>query len=105
MNEEDEHHRIIADLRKKQQDRAKLPMALGGSPANLREAIQHYINYFSQENGSDTPDFILAEYLTDCLDTFDKALKAREKWYGRPIGGTKAVGPTPHVPSKAKEGG
>jgi hypothetical protein len=35
------------------------------------------------ENGSDTPDFILAEYLTGCLDTWNKSVKHREKWYGR----------------------
>ena len=29
------------------------------------------------------PDFILAEYLTDCLRAFDKATVRREEWYGR----------------------
>lgn len=60
-------------------------MALGGAPENLREAVQHYINYFSLENGSDTPDFILAEYLERCLQNFDTTVQAREKWYGRDI--------------------
>lgn len=50
---------------------------------NLRTQIEHAINANSAENGSDTPDFILAEYLTDCLAAFDKATQAREKWYGR----------------------
>lgn len=49
----------------------------------LRERIELAINCTSSENGSDTPDFILAEYLTDCLAVFDKAVSAREKWYGR----------------------
>lgn len=49
----------------------------------LREEIQHAINRTSAENGSNTPDFILAEFLTDCLASYDKAVKAREKWYGR----------------------
>lgn len=49
----------------------------------LRKDIEHVINCNSAENGSDTPDFMLAEFLTDCLAAFDKAVTAREKWYGR----------------------
>lgn len=51
--------------------------------ATLLETIQAAINCHSAENGSDTPDFILAEYLIDCLTAFDKAAKAREVFYGR----------------------
>jgi len=47
----------------------------------LRTEIEEAINKNSCENGSDTPDFILAEYLTDCLKTFDKAVVRREEWY------------------------
>lgn len=52
-------------------------------PTNLREDIQRAINCRSAENGSDTPDWILAEYLIGCLETFDKAVTAREAWYDR----------------------
>ena len=48
----------------------------------LRNKISSAINSVSAENGSNTPDFILAEFLTDCLIAFDKASLAREKWYG-----------------------
>ena len=48
----------------------------------FRQSIENTINALSLENGSDTPDFILAEYLTDCLTTFDKITKIRDKWYG-----------------------
>lgn len=51
----------------------------------LREEIEHAINRNSAENGSDTPDFILAEFLTDCLAAWDKAVERREKWYGREL--------------------
>lgn len=51
----------------------------------FRKEIENLINSHSLENGSDTPDFILAEYLTDCLETFDKTIQKREKWYGREI--------------------
>lgn len=41
------------------------------------------LNRYSKENGSDTPDFILANYLIGCLKTFNYAQNEREKWYGR----------------------
>lgn len=47
------------------------------------------INRNCMENGSNTPDFILAEYLISCLDSYDKITYLRERWYGRvsePIG-------------------
>lgn len=49
---------------------------------DLRSEVQHAINRHSAENGSNTPDFILADYLVACLDAFDHAVKAREFWYG-----------------------
>ena len=44
---------------------------------DLRERIREAINCASAENGSNTPDFILAEYLMDCLKAFDRATRAR----------------------------
>ena len=45
--------------------------------------LQCLINRYSRENGSNTPDFILATYLMGCLENFNKTLQYREKWYGR----------------------
>ena len=50
---------------------------------NLRGKIEDAINKASAENVSNTPDFILAEYLVDCLAAFDKATNARIKWYDK----------------------
>lgn len=47
------------------------------------QEIQEVINRHSKENVSDTPDFILAEYLHNCLQAFEIATKKREEWYGR----------------------
>lgn len=47
----------------------------------FRSEVEHLINRHSKENGSDTPDFILAEYLDDCLRAFDKAVVRRTDWY------------------------
>lgn len=62
----------------------------------LRSDIENAINRASAENGSGTPDFILAEFLTDSLAAFDKAVATREAWYGRraPV----AVAGTPDNP-------
>jgi hypothetical protein len=49
----------------------------------FEKQLEHIINCHSIENESNTPDFILAEYLRGCLDVFAKTVTAREKWYGR----------------------
>jgi len=46
---------------------------------NLHDAIANVLNRFSAENGSNTPDFILAQYLVDCLWAFDRAVQKREE--------------------------
>lgn len=43
----------------------------------FRLELANLINKFPKENGSDTPDYILASYLTDCLEAFDSAVKSR----------------------------
>lgn len=47
----------------------------------LRDEIETAINKNSAENGSNTPDFVLAEYLMDCLTAFDKAVRQRTEWH------------------------
>ncbi len=44
----------------------------------LIKEIEQAVNRHSLERGSDTPDFILAEYLIGCLRAFDKAVKRRD---------------------------
>lgn len=61
----------------------------------FRKELQKLINCHSMENGCNTPDFLLAEYLSDCLDSFDRVVKAREKWYGREA---EPVCPQPPIP-------
>jgi oligoribonuclease NrnB/cAMP/cGMP phosphodiesterase (DHH superfamily) len=39
------------------------------------------LNKHSCENASDTPDWILADFLMGCLNCFNSTLKKREKWY------------------------
>ncbi|MHA2064470.1 MAG: hypothetical protein ACXABY_08830 [Candidatus Thorarchaeota archaeon] len=49
----------------------------------FRKELESLINAHSKENGSNTPDYILAGYLEDCLIAFDRAVFMRELWYGR----------------------
>jgi hypothetical protein len=51
--------------------------------STFRDELQALINRYSKENGSDTPDFILASYLEQCLKAFDQATKDRDAWYGQ----------------------
>jgi hypothetical protein len=60
---------------------------------HFRPALESLINRHSQENGSNTPDFILAKYLVACLKAFDNATAERETWYGRDPRRGPASGP------------
>lgn len=49
---------------------------------DFSHALSSLINSYSKENGSNTPDFILAEYIEGCLTAFDSAVSNRTAWYG-----------------------
>jgi len=71
---------------KKQTDNEKPDTAadsIGDNRSNFRHELNSLINSYSMENGSGTPDFILANYLASCLYAFDEATKARDDWYGK----------------------
>ncbi len=53
------------------------------TPSTFALELEATINRYSQENGSNTPDFILAQYLLGCLSAWNEGVQAREKWYGR----------------------
>jgi hypothetical protein len=42
--------------------------------------LESLINKHSQENGSNTPDFMLAEYLVNCLDNYNNIISKRDMW-------------------------
>ena len=50
----------------------------------FENALISLINRFSLENGSDTPDFILAGYLQRCLDNWNQTMRERKEWYTDP---------------------
>lgn len=53
------------------------------APATLDQELTRLLNCYSQENASNTPDYILAQYLLGCLGAFNTAVQQRETWYGR----------------------
>jgi len=50
---------------------------------DFKKELEVLINKHSMENDSNTPDYILAEYLTDCLMVFNKTTQIRNDWYGK----------------------
>lgn len=50
---------------------------------SFENELKILINCHSMENGSDTPDFILAQYILGCLTAFNEAVNRREAFYGR----------------------
>lgn len=49
----------------------------------FEQELQHLLNRTSQENASNTPDFILAQFLGACLAAWNTGVQQRETWYGR----------------------
>lgn len=52
---------------------------------SLQKDLAEVLNFYSAENGSNTPDFILATYLLACLKAFEEASRTREIWYGKAL--------------------
>ena len=51
----------------------------------FRRELMELINRHSKENGSNTPDFILAEYLVESLKLYDKIVNMRNEWHGEKL--------------------
>lgn len=70
-------------------------------PQELERELTSTLNRFSAENASNTPDFILAQYLLGCLAAWNQAVQQRETWYGRDARPTGGSGPAPVAPVEA----
>lgn len=49
----------------------------------LERELSAVLNRHSQENASNTPDWILAQFLLSCLAAWNAGVQQRETWYGR----------------------
>ena len=57
----------------------------------LAKELSALLNKHSQENASDTPDFLLANFMLGCLAVYNDTVCAREVWYGRDKSGGPAT--------------
>lgn len=46
----------------------------------FQEELRQVLNKYSKENESDTPDYILADYLSDCLEAFNRPEIRKSIW-------------------------
>ena len=46
---------------------------------SFEEELTGLLNRYSIENESDTPDFVLAQFVLDCLGAWKKATAARDR--------------------------
>ena len=72
-------NKLMEDGQMNNNEKSDAPQFVKGS---FRKELSDLINSHWKETGSDTSDFILAEYLDDCLSAFDKAVKRRREWWG-----------------------
>ena len=49
--------------------------------SGFNDDLRAVINAYGREAGSDTPDFILAQFLSRCLDAWDEAMARSREWY------------------------
>jgi hypothetical protein len=49
---------------------------------DLGEELAALLNRYNQEQGSNTPDFLLSEYLMSCLATWNTIVVKRDSWHG-----------------------
>ena len=57
----------------------------------FEKELESLINKHSKENASDTPDWVLAQYLAGCLAVFNLATQQREAFYGRNLSTNEVV--------------
>ena len=46
------------------------------------QELEHLLNRHSLENGSNTPDFLLATFMVQCLGAYNRTTRERDRWYG-----------------------
>lgn len=76
-------HDAVEFVRRRAKEGFSMPSGSGGDGSvSFEESLRELINQKSRENGSNTPDYVLADYLCRCLESFDRAVKERQLWHG-----------------------
>lgn len=70
---------------------------------DLARELTRVLNIHCCENESNTPDYILADYMLACLKAYEIAMKARASWYGRMDEPGRGSQPYPRLPDNIKK--
>lgn len=82
-------HLRAADVQRR---RVILHSADRNTRTDLARDLQALLNRYERESGSDTPDFLLANYMLRALEAAEELILAREGWYGAVLApGVRAV--------------
>lgn len=76
---------------------------MSDSDTRLANELSALLNRCSRENASNTPDFILAQYMLGCLVAFENALNARERWYRNDPRDVPTPGPIVYAIARVEE--
>ena len=58
----------------------------------LSAKLRILLNSESRESASDTPDYLLAEFILRCLKAYENAVKERDQWFNfRPWSDTETL--------------
>lgn len=68
-----------------------------GHEKTFEDQLRALLNTWSMENSSNTPDFVLCQFMAGSLEAFDGAVRQRDNWYGfKPFSANAPTsGPTP----------
>jgi hypothetical protein len=78
----DEVLSMLDELQAHMYQASPLP-SVDDKPKTFQQELAGLINRHSLENVSNTPDFVLAQFMDKCLKAFNTASYAREAWYGQ----------------------
>ncbi len=86
--------RVIGQERERQWDDRDTEIVMDefhGEREYFSRELAALINRYSIDNAASTPDFVLAEYMTQCLVSYFAANKACEKWHNKKVERERAV--------------
>jgi hypothetical protein len=63
-------------------DSTPLPEATSSIQPGFDKELESLISRYSMEAGSNTPDYILVEFMKNSLENFHQATRLRDNWYG-----------------------
>ena len=57
------------------------PQSPRDNSLEFERELRGLLNRYSMENRSDTPDFVLARYMVQCLHAYENATSNRRAWH------------------------